>query len=375
MSRLGQGADMNDAERPLRKTPGPKHAPSFSRNSAAAAALLGRRRRAFTLVELLVVIAVVAILIALLLPAVQQAREAARRMACQSNLKQFGLALHNYQDMHRGFPPILIVSSDGTRVFANTNTMLLPYFEQSNLYRLYDQTRAWWDQSPRVARTVIPLVVCPSSNHANPITFNQLAPLSLPAGATFGTTDYVYSKGSNDAPCLPASNVARNERGLFEANALTRAAEVTDGLSSTMAVGEGAGGPARPLCLGPGCTTPFAGPGGQPVEATGIWISADVSVSFLLPLGYLTAGSVACTAEPMNKSPVTASYVELAQIGDCRCSRRGGPHSLANFRGDHAGGVQFLFADGSVAFLSQSIDFSLYRRLSTIAEGVQAERP
>ncbi|HVX60959.1 MAG TPA: DUF1559 domain-containing protein [Pirellulales bacterium] len=333
------------------------------------------RRRAFTLVELLVVIAIIGILIALLLPAVQQAREAARRMACQNNLKQFGLALHNYHASHRAFPPLLIVSDDGQNMYANANTMLLPYFEQTNLHDLYDQSQPWWNQPPGVARMAIPTFVCPSSSHGNPISWEQLAPLSLPAGTTFGATDYVYSKGSNDATCLPAARVPADERGLFEANALTRAAHVTDGTSHTIAVGEGTGGSRWPLCHGCGCSTPFAGPAGQPVSATGAWISATVSVPFLLPLGFVTGGNVACTAEPMNKSPVTSTYLEIANIGDCRSSRHGGPHSVANFRSDHPGGGQFLFADGSVGFLSESIDFSLYRQLSTIREGTQVERP
>ena len=227
------------------------------------------RRRAFTLVELLVVIAIIGILLALLLPAVQQAREAARRMACQNNLKQFGLALHNYHASHRAFPPLLIVSDDGQNMYANANTMLLPYFEQTNLHDLYDQSQPWWNQPPGVARMAIPTFVCPSSSHGNPISWEQLAPLSLPAGTTFGATDYVYSKGSNDATCLPASRVPANERGLFEANALTRAAHVTDGMSHTIAVGEGTGGSRWPLCHGCGCSAPFAGPAGQPVAATG----------------------------------------------------------------------------------------------------------
>lgn len=336
---------------------------------------VAKPRRAFTLVELLVVIAIIGLLVALLLPAVQQAREAARRISCQNNLRQFGLALHNYHEAHRGFPPAVIVSSDGMSLYANANTMLLPYFEQTGAYALYDQTQPWWNQTPHVARAVIPTFVCPSASHPNPITLNQLAPLSLPAGTTFGTTDYAYSKGSNDALCASGSGVASNERGMFDANALTRVADITDGTSSTFAVGEGTGGPRWPLCLQPGCIAPFAGPGGQPVAAVGAWISGTGTVPFLLPMGFITASIVASTAEPLNKTPVTATYLEIAQIQDCRCSRNGGPHSVANFRSDHPAGAQFLFADGSVAFLSESTNSSLYRQLSTISEGTQAALP
>ena len=94
-----------------------------------------RHRCAFTLIELLVVIAIIAILIALLLPAVQQAREAARRTQCRNNLKQLGLALHNYHETHTVFPPGATADAAGN-VFANANTMLLPYFEEAALHKL-----------------------------------------------------------------------------------------------------------------------------------------------------------------------------------------------------------------------------------------------
>lgn len=103
------------------------------------------RKRGFTLIELLVVIAIIAVLIALLLPAVQQAREAARRSSCQNNMKQFGLALHNYHDTHKMLPPILIGSGRwnstalGRVVLNTTGWMLLtPYLDQSPLYNLYN---------------------------------------------------------------------------------------------------------------------------------------------------------------------------------------------------------------------------------------------
>src|SRR5664279_3879292 len=94
-------------------------------------------RRGFTLIELLVVIAIIAVLIALLLPAVQQAREAARRSQCKNNLKQFGLALHNYHEVNGMFPSGQYFNNAGFQ-YCSPVTMLLPYFEQSNLYNSYN---------------------------------------------------------------------------------------------------------------------------------------------------------------------------------------------------------------------------------------------
>ena len=331
-------------------------------------------RPGFTLIELLVVIAIIAILIALLLPAVQQAREAARRIQCRNNLKQFGLALHNYESSHRVFPPGLITSTDGMAVYANANTMLLPYFEQTSLHNLFDQSRAWWEQSPSVASHVVSIFVCPSNSKQNPFSVPQISMVVPSTIDLVAATDYVFSKGTSDAVCLPTVNVPRYEQGMFDANVPRSIASITDGTSNTIAMGEGAGGLRWPLCRGMGCTTPFAGTDG-PVPASAAWIAGSVGVEFLLPLGYVTAGLWACTVEPMNKSPVTDTFLDLANLSDCRSHRNGGPHSTANFRSDHAGGAQFLFGDGSVHFLSESIDLLLYQQLSTIAEGVPASIP
>ena len=249
--------------------------------------------------------------------------------------------------------------------------MLLPYFEQDSLKRLYDQNKSFDQQSPSVAKTVIPLFLCPSNSKEDFLELPQLVPLAMPVGTTFAATDYLFSKGPNDAWCMPASTMPIQERGIFCLNSATG---IRDGSSNTMAMGEGAGGSRWPLCRGAGCSTPYVGPAG-PLPATNAWISGGLGHFFTESLGFITGGIWGSTIERPNKSPVTDSYSDISQFDNCDSSLAGGPHSTANFRSDHPGGVQFLFADGSVRFLTETIDMPLYRRLSTIAEGSPAVVP
>lgn len=332
------------------------------------------RRPGFTLVELLVVIAVIAVLVALLLPAVQNARAAAQRAQCRNNMRQLGVALHNYHSAISAFPPAMICSDDGMLVYANANILLLPYLEQVNVASQYDMRQPWWMQSPQVARAVIPIFVCPSNSATNPYTISALAAMGAPCGDTLGTTDYVFCMGATDAICPQGVRVASKTRGVFLADYATRIADIRDGSSSTFAVGEGAGGPLWPLCRGRGCTTPFIGTAGA-CPATNAWMYGSVGNAISESMGFLTGGIWGCTLDPLNKNPVTDTFIDLATINSCQCSFNGGKHSVANFRSEHPGGGHFLFADGSVQFVSQSIDMLTYQRLSTVAEGAAASVP
>lgn len=330
--------------------------------------MITRRPHGITLLELLAATAIVAVIVGLLLPAVAQVRETARRTQCRNNLRQLGIALHSYHSSHSGFPPGAVSYSTGSSVFANANTLLLAHLESRPLAGLYDMERHWASQSPTVAATVMPVLVCPSNSKVNPFTLEPLAELALPVGTTFGATDYLFCRGATDAWCIPFPGDHGSAAGLFGINRSVRFRDVLDGTSSTFAIGEGAGGTRWPLCRGAGCTTPFVGSFGN-TPASNAWMIASLGSGQLEAEGLLTGSIWGSTVEPPNKNPVTDTWADLTALGNCQSSVNGGPHSTANFRSDHAGGIQFLLVDGSVDFVSETIDQSTYQQLSTIAGG------
>jgi len=338
----------------------------------------------FTLVELLVVIAIIGVLVALLLPAIQAAREAARRSSCTNNTKQIGLALQNYYSTHQKFPlgSELATYDD---VYAGALQRLLDYVEQGNLSSLIDQTRPWHKQAEEVMSMPIDIFDCPSTYEDNPYRFPLVTTLAGVRNDTYGTTDYVLCKGSTDANCVISpfkgegpGPIREELRGMFGFWWGVSIRQISDGTSNTMAIGEASGSPHWLVCHGKGCTRGDLigdADGGYPTAWMG-WIIAQPSATRYNITGLIATGPYACTLEPMNKFPVTDMMIDektfnylpgFTQTEYCVSSDEGGDDSVPNFRSDHPGGCNFAFADGSVHFLTDSIDMANYQALSTIA--------
>src|SRR5262245_15761625 len=208
-------------------------------------------RRGFTLVELLVVIAIIGVLIALLLPAVQKVREAANRSRCQNNLKQLGLALHNYHDTQSCFPPgMTSTEANISDADATGFTFLLPYLEQDNTYRLYNFEVPWFAQPNYQAVGIqVKIFFCPSNRDSGVI---DLTPhefewhVKLPPVAA--GCDYAFCKGANGALINEWNKTPLPVRGPFgirkpsEPQSGVRLGEISDGSSTTFAMGDAAAG-------------------------------------------------------------------------------------------------------------------------------------
>ena len=345
------------------------------------------QRRGFTLVELLVVIAIIGILVALLLPAIQAAREAARRLSCVNNLKQHGLALQNYHSTMKHFPPAVKMSR--LDFHNNANVLLLPYFEQASLNNLYDNKGQWEDQVDAVIGSAIAMFNCPSTSEPNPIFIPALGQVvgDGPPDTyreNYGTTDYAYCKGVYDGWCAilnltggwnKPGDIPHDEAGMFDLSTKTSIAKITDGSSNTIAMGEASSDPHWLLCEGYGCGLNQPIPqGGYPAHAWNAWIIGEpVSTSFKSRLR--GASVYGCTLERMNKPAVTETFANVIEIATPACESHypGNPHqsgargsTVSNFRSDHPGGANFLFGDGSVHFLAEEINLATYHALSTI---------
>lgn len=206
-------------------------------------------RRGFTLIELLVVIAVIAVLVSLLLPAVQQAREAARRTQCKNNLKQIGIALHVYHDSFLIFPPAYLTTPGGNSVMgppASTGDtgpgwtalmLVLPQLEQGNLYNTFNNNLPCWaPANATAAATVVPTYLCPtaSAGSSTYAVVNQ----SGTTLATLARSNYVANAGRPEVWDEPLADLSNLADGPFYRNSRTRAADVRDGLTNTVFFGE-----------------------------------------------------------------------------------------------------------------------------------------
>ena len=276
-------------------------------------------RRAFTLVELLVVIAIIGILIALLLPAVQAAREAARRAQCTNNLKQLGISLHNYHDTYKGFPCGFILSGTSPHEFG-WGSLVLPFMEQSSLGDQMNVTKSNLTAALTVdqalaephTQSVLSSYRCPSDVAED---LNDNRPLTeFFVGWEMGTSNYV---GNGGWGVDPANAATQDPRGIYGANKSYKMRDVTDGTSNTMAIGERDGD----NCL------------------AGVWPGVELGASGAAVAGESGVAAIAHFCDVKINDPDSA-----------RCDR--GVSSL------HPGGANSLFTDGSVHFLSETIDFN-----------------
>jgi len=295
------------------------------------------RRRGFTLIELLVVIAIIAILIALLLPAVQQAREAARRSQCNNNLKQIGLAMHNYHDVHNGFPVAQYGCCWGTWLVG-----IMPYIDQANLFNQYEHNRKYGVPSDTaryghsvnlpVTTTRLAVLTCPSDKDNRPfsnITCHNYA-------ANFGNTS--YSQGTVNGVTFKKAPFRLTSSGTPAKNQKFR--DIKDGTSNTMLVAEVLQGDGRDL------------------RGFAWWGDASQFTTYLPPNSNLPDriySSYYCNNQPDQNLP-------------CDVSTSTNPTMFAA-RSSHEGGIQTVLCDGATRFISENIDLEVWRGLSTAKGG------
>jgi prepilin-type processing-associated H-X9-DG protein/prepilin-type N-terminal cleavage/methylation domain-containing protein len=330
------------------------------RNSSSA---IQRPRVAFTLVELLVVITIIGILIALLLPAVQAAREAARRMQCGNNLKQVGVALHNFESQYKTFPPGIKAKIRFSYAYDATTGpsyewvyfihSLMPYLEMDNYYTAlggpnFKLGNPWSSPAdwPAVARNkAIPGLLCPSDGLGG-MTFN---------GATEDNVHLAKSNylgifsGLQDSQGFSAT--PEDERGVFRYFQGTSIAEIQDGTSNTMAVAEYLTGTSSKDIRG--------------------WFYSNRAVCQTL---FVTVGPNSSASDrTMFCENATYSITPNEPSMNLPCVVGATDTDYASPRSRHAGGVNATFCDGSVHFLQDSIDITAWRNLGWISDGHVAE--
>ncbi len=322
-------------------------------NDMSAISPATKNRRGFTLIELLVVISIIAVLIALLLPAVQQAREAARRTQCRNHLKQLGLAIHNYHDASRMLPPRqtgpgtpALSASTGANRWSGF-VALLPFIDQAPLFsQIQSVNQVPWGGNA-VWQAKIPSLVCPSdSTGIDPSgSPNQQGYLNY----VFSAGDTLSSSGSNSTSTTP---VIVGSRGGFGSLKCYRLADITDGSSNTIAMSEGV----RPTRIREiGIRTELAD-GTNPTSCQIQLPSGAREYSSVIPV-YL--GDTAFGYRWADGAAYFTSFSTILPPNSASCFVTAPDHWGTGFfsaSSRHTGGVHVLMLDGSVRFVSDSID-------------------
>ncbi|MDB5385306.1 MAG: putative major pilin subunit [Planctomycetaceae bacterium] len=287
-----------------------------------------RLKRGFTLIELLVVIAIIAVLIALLLPAVQQAREAARRSQCKNNLKQLGVALHNYHDTMT----ILPFGSHGDQSGHTWCLYIMPYIDQANIYNQWVFNCSYYGSNAAVRRNSVPVYTCPSDTpsqwwDSNPL-YNYVVCL--------GTTNNAHTSPLNGVNWYPgAFDVVDSGSCGGNAPKTYRFRDINDGLSNTIFMGEVRQGPVNQDIRGLAWYGPFNG------FTTNIGpnsSSPDTMVGF-------------CNNQPTLGMPCVGGTTALGA------------------RSKHVGGVHTVMGDGAVRFVSNNVNLPTWQAISSIQGG------
>jgi prepilin-type N-terminal cleavage/methylation domain-containing protein len=302
------------------------------------------RRRGFTLVELLVVIAIIAVLIGLLLPAVQSAREAARRISCSNNLKQMGLAMHNYLSAYDKWPnsrPFDRQSPTPGRM--SWAVVVLDYIEESNLANLYDKTQAWDSPANVTAgQTVINAFICPSAPGAPRRPAAAGAPAAL-VGRSMGPSDYITMHRTRRRffTANGLQDPMEDLPGTLQATGDRRIGDITDGLSKTLLFMENA---ARPNYF---------------------VLGRDQGVVLPRPEGYGWSDPDGGAGSMDGTDLVTGAINGGSGTGRCimSCNNDSEPYSF------HPGGMTCCLADGSVKFITREVSAGTFAALLTINRG------
>ena len=307
----------------------------FRAERSAPAAVSGRSwRSAFTLVELLVVIAIIATLIGLLLPAVQSARESARRMSCSNNMKQLGLAMHNYNSARNRLPPGIqtVTTSAGASIRVPNVVYVLPYIEDRARADLYDFNKGWQAQIQLVGQ-VIPAFQCPSD------TSRVMDQSDGPGGDRKGSYGLNWGVNTVPTPFVPKGKL----KAPFSHDYGARFGEISDGTSKTLLMMEMIQAPSD---------------GGGIDRRARIWNPTGGTYQLL------------ARAAPNASTPDLSRCVNLPAIGlPCVNNNGAAGDSYMMSRSRHQGGVMAALCDGSVQFVTDNIDLTAWKAASSINGG------